>query len=113
MKKILTTIAIAGVGLASFAQGTVNWTGAGPLFISQTNATVYSSFVTSSGSPTGGSSGNAALAIGGVYYYALLTTAGLASAPTSLAQFGGTLATGWLDTGLSATNSTRSEEHTS
>ena len=108
MKKILTTVIASGFGLVVFAQGTVNWTGVGPSFIGQTNATVFSSFVASSGSPSGGSSGNTALAVGGIYYYALLTSASLNTAPTSLTQFSGTLSTAWLSTGLQATNNTGS-----
>jgi len=104
MKKILTILSVCGFSAAVFAQGTINWAAPTSNFIGQTNGTVYSGFVTSQGSPIGGTSGNTLGAASGLYYYALLTSTGLATAPTSLSAFTGTLGTAWLNTGLQMTN---------
>lgn len=94
--------------MAAFAQGFINWTGAGASLYGQTNGTAYSSFEASSGAPNGGSVGftlnntaanNTALGYNG-YYYELLTSATASAAPTTTAGLGA-----WSDTGLSATNS--------
>jgi len=103
-KTLLTTLAVASLTAASFAQGTVNWSGVSAAFQGATNNTVYSSFVTSVGNPTGTSgltlgdttANNTALGYGG-YYYALLV--GGSSAPTTVAGL-----SSWSATGLTATN---------
>jgi len=108
MKKILATLAVSGLSMAAFAQGYINWTGAGGLVIVQTNGTAYSSYTPAAGNPTGGSVGgtlgnnaanNAALGYSG-YYYELLTSATASAAPATAAGF-----SAWSDTGLGSTNS--------
>jgi hypothetical protein len=96
MKKILTTLAASGLCAGAFAQGVVNWTGAAGYIIAETNATVYSSFEASSGTPAGGTVGNTAP--GNTYYYELLVSSS-ATAPTTDAGL-----SSWLDTGLGAQN---------
>jgi PEP-CTERM motif len=110
MKKLIATIAVAGLGVSAFAQGTVQWTAPGSGFIGQTNGSTYSTFVSSVGNPLGLSSGvtAASATTGNLYYYELLSSSSLSSAPTSLSQFSGTLATAWLDTGLTMTNANTS-----
>jgi len=100
MKKIITTIAISGIAFLTFAQGTVNWVAPVTAFIGQTNATVYSTFVSSTGSPVGGTSGNTVGGGTSLFYYELLVSASVSSVPTTLS----TLTNNWLDTGLQATN---------
>jgi hypothetical protein len=105
MKKIFTTLAICSVSAVVFAQGTIQWSAPGSAFIGRTNSTAYSGFEPSSGSPTG----NAGVTVGSgtsLFYYALLTSAGLSTAPTTLSQFTGSLANAWLDTGLLMNNAT-------
>jgi len=107
MKKLLTTLATVGLAAAAFAQGTVNWSGVGSLFIAQTNGTVYSSFGANGGQATlGGTIGNTAgntaandtaLGYSGFYYELLVGSS--ATAPTTAAGFAG-----WVDTTLGATN---------
>ena len=106
MKKILTLIAISGISVAAFAQGTVNWSTPGANLIAQTNAGVFSGFVSSVGSPTGANVSTATPGGGtSLYYFALLTSTGLSVAPTALSAFnGGSLSTAWLSTGLLQTN---------
>jgi hypothetical protein len=109
MKKILATLAVSGLSVAAFAQGYINWTGAGGLVIAQTNGTVYSSFEPSTGltAPAGtvgntmpnNAANDTALGYTG-YYFELLTSATAATAPTTPAGFAA-----WSDTGLGATNS--------
>jgi len=110
MKKVLTTLAIAGLTCAAFAQGTVSWTGSSLNLIVDTNGTTYSSFsAVNPGGQTGvGSIGatlgntpanNAALGFSG-YYYELLVSTTASSAPTTVAGLGS-----WLDANLQATNS--------
>ncbi len=106
MKKITTIVSVFGFAASVFAQGTINWSAPLTAFIGQTNATVYSSFVASTGSPTGGTSGNTVGGATSLYYYALLTSTGLSAAPTSLSAFTGTLANSWMSTGLTMTNGT-------
>jgi len=106
MKKITTILSACGFAASVFAQGTITWTAPSVAFIGQTNATAYSSFVASSGSPTGGSSGNTVGGATSLFYYALLTSTGLSTAPTSLSAFTGTLANSWMSTGLTMTNGT-------
>jgi len=108
MKKILTTLAVSGLTLGAFAQGFINWTGAGSSMIVQTNGTVYSSFEQAGSATLTGTVGatlpnsaanNTAIGYQG-YYYELLTSVSAVAAPTTV---GGLAA--WLDTGLYATNS--------
>jgi len=111
MKKlVLTTLAVAGLTAAAFAQGTVNWSGSGASLVVQTNGTVYSSFsaANANGATGSGSTGltlgntaanNAALGFTG-YYYQLLVSTTAASAPTTVAGLGA-----WSDANLHATNS--------
>ena len=109
MKKITTILSVFGLTATVFAQGTINWSAPGSAFIGQTNATAYSSFVASSGSPTGGTTGNTVGGATSLFYYALLTSTGLSAAPTSLSAFNsgsGTLANSWMSTGLTMTNGT-------
>jgi hypothetical protein len=106
MKKITTIVSVFGFAASVFAQGTINWSAPLTAFIGQTNATAYSSFVASTGSPTGGTSGNTVGGATSLYYYALLTSTGLSAAPTSLSAFTGTLANSWMSTGLTMTNGT-------
>jgi len=106
MKKITTIMSVFGLTATVFAQGTINWAAPGSAFIGQTNATAYSSFVASTGSPTGGSTGNTVGGATSLFYYALLTSTGLSAAPTSLSAFTGTLANSWMSTGLTMTNGT-------
>jgi len=106
MKKITTILSVFSLTATVFAQGNINWSAPGSAFIGQTNATAYSSFVASSGSPTGGSTGNTVGGATSLFYYALLTSTGLSAAPTSLSAFTGTLANSWMSTGLTMTNST-------
>jgi len=106
MKKITTIVSVFGFAASVFAQGTINWSAPLTAFIGQTNATAYSSFVASSGSPTGGSTGNTVAGGTSLFYYALLTSTGLSTAPTSLSAFTGTLANSWMSTGLTMTNGT-------
>jgi hypothetical protein len=107
MKKILTTLAISATTVAAFAQGYINWTGAGTSLIGQTNGTAYSSFVPGGGTALSGSQGstlpntsgnNTALGYSG-YYYELLTSATAVAAPTTVAGL-----SAWSDTGLGATS---------
>jgi len=111
-KQLFATLAIASFAVASFAQGTVNWSGAGSTFQGQTNGGAYSSFVTSAGAPSlnGGqgltlgntTANNTALGFGG-YYYALLIGSS-ASAPTTVAGLSAFSATGLTATNAAANN---------
>jgi hypothetical protein len=108
MKKlVLTTLAITGLSLAAFAQGTVSWTGVAGTFIGSTNGGTYSSFSAVNGSTGVGSTGNTlgnntandtALGYNG-YYYELLVSSSAGSAPTTFSQF-----SAWSDANLQATN---------
>ena len=110
MKKILASLALSGLTTGAFAQGFINWSGSSVSMICQTNGTVYSSFVSSSGAtaPTGtqgntlvnSSANNTALGYAG-YYYELLTSASASSAPTTTSGL-----SAWADTGLGGTSST-------
>src|ERR1700761_4048774 len=99
MKKTLATLALTGLAGAAFAQGTVNWTGVAGTFIGTTNSTVYSTFVPSSGNPTGGSSGSTVSSSTTQYYYELLVSSSATTAPTTLSGL-----SAWLDTGLEMEN---------
>jgi hypothetical protein len=107
MRTFLPTIlAVFGLSLGAFAQGTVAWEGAGPFFVAETNSTQISSFMGFSGNPSGTvgvttgntAANNAALGYQG-YYYELLVSSTASSAPTTV--FG---LSAWSDTGLTATN---------
>jgi len=108
MKKlVLTTLAVSGLAVAAFAQGTVNWNGVGSSLIVQTNDTVYSSFSQIQGSTGVGSTGNTlgnttandtALGYNG-YYYELLVSSTAVAAPTTWTQLAA-----WSDANLQATN---------
>jgi len=106
MKKTIAILTIVGsIAAASYAQGTFQWSAPSTALVGQTNTTSYSSFEASSGNPS--PSGGPGLASGsGTFplYYALLTSSGLNTAPTSVSQFSGTLSTAWLFTGLMMTN---------
>jgi len=101
MKKLALTIvcAVTMTG-ATFAQGTVSWSGFGAFLIAQTNSSV--STIIPGGTQTGGTPGYGA--INNAYYYELLYntsfTGSQAANPTYAQLFGGT----WLDTGLQAIN---------
>lgn len=108
MKKLLlTTAVVLGLSVAAMAQGTVNWNGVANLFIAQTNGGTYSTFAGGGLSTGSGSVGNTAgntvannTALGYQgYYYELLVSATASAAPTVVSGL-----SGWLDTGLSATN---------
>jgi hypothetical protein len=110
MKKILTTLAVSGFALGSFAQGYVNWN-AGPAgdLISATNAATYSSISPlGTGTATGqagGVQGNTAGLSGNVYYYELLYSTTASTAPTTVAGFSSWTATGLLmEDSLTANN---------
>jgi len=106
MKKILTTLAIAGLTVASFAQGTVNWSASPSVnFIAQTNSTAYSqlSAALGAGQTTAVNSGGVANTPAGqttLFYYALLYSTSASTTPTTLS----TLAGSWSNTGLLMTN---------
>jgi hypothetical protein len=101
MKKILTTLAISGFTLASFAQGTVSWTGVVNLFIAQTNATSTSGLTAGGGNATGSGTQGATAGNGStLYFYELLVSSSATTAPTTAAG----LSSSWLDTGLEAEN---------
>jgi len=113
MKKLIATLAAAGLTAAAFAQGTVSWQGSGSALIVQTNGTVYSSFSSSSaGQSTGAGSigftlgnntaNNTALGFTG-YYYELLVSSSAGSVPTTVAGL-----SAWSDANLQATNSAAS-----
>jgi hypothetical protein len=105
MKKILTTLAVSGLTMVAFAQGTVNWFGVAGSFIGSTNSTVYSSFSpTKAGQATAGDAlvqgtGNTAGNTTTLYYYELLVSSTAVSAPTTLTSL-----SSWSDTGLEAQN---------
>jgi hypothetical protein len=107
MKKTLAILTVCGLAAATFAQGTFQIGAPASALIGQTNATSWSSFETSQGSPGGAGPGNA-INTGMAFpcFYEMLTSSGLSSAPTTLSQFTGTLATAWLDTGIGWTNQT-------
>jgi len=101
MKKILTTLAITGLTVAAFAQGTVSWTGVAGNYIAQTNSTAYSSLY--GGGATGsGSIGATTGSANTLFYYELLTSASLNTPPTAVSGAGSL--SSWLDTGLEAQN---------
>ncbi len=103
MNKVLTTLAITGLSIASFAQGTVQWQNVGGNFIGATNATQFSTFVASSGSPTGPGTGTTGVTLGStttLFYYELLTSTSSSTAPTTLSALTGS----WVDTTLEAQN---------
>jgi len=109
MKKlVLTTLAIAGISGAAFAQGYVQWsTGPTTQIIGATNSTTYNSYATlGAGAPataglapmsTGVTTTSATL----VYYYELLYSTTEATAPTSMTD----LNNNWTATGLFQENS--------
>jgi len=102
MKKILTTLAITGLTVAAFAQGTVNWSGVGGLFIAATNSGSLSSYAPAGyGLPAGvaQAQGSTAASTTTLFYYELLVSASNVSAPTTTSALGT-----WLDTGLEAQN---------
>ena len=57
MKKLLGILAVSGFTAAAFAQGTVQWQNVGGNFVGATNATQFSTFVASSGTPSGPGTG--------------------------------------------------------
>jgi len=99
MKKILTTLAISGLTVAAFAQGTVNWTAPSGLFIGNVDSTHFSSFF-GGGNTGSGTVGATPSSSTSVFYYELLTSTSLTTAPTTISGLGS-----WLDTGLEAQNS--------
>jgi hypothetical protein len=108
MKKILlaifSTLAVAGAAQAQ-SQATFQWQAPSTSFLGQTNSTAYSPFEPSSGTPS--PAGGPGLAFGSGTFpvrYELLTSSNLSAAATNLSQFSGMLATAWLDTGLTMTN---------
>lgn len=101
MKPIpLTILAFSAWTMAAVAQGTVNWTGPGPVLHVETNSTVYSAFAGSGGQPTGGEgvgfTPGAAIA---QFYYELLVSSTASIAPATVSDLAN-----WSDTGLWATN---------
>ncbi len=106
MKKLnLTIICALGVTGAAFAQGTVNWIGLNAAAITaQTNATQFAFGAGSTGDGTIGNISSASASP--AFYFELLYntafTGSQVSVPTYNQLFGGT----WLDTGLTATNTT-------
>jgi len=113
MKKLTLTIicALAMTGVA-FAQGTVNWSTISAFTMTaQTNSTQWSPvFPSLEGSATGSGAigdvaGNVSYASGSGFYFELLYntsfTGSQVAAPDAATLLGGT----WLDTGLTATNS--------
>jgi len=102
MKKILTIVAVASLSAAAFGQGIINWAGSAGLLIGNVNGTTNSPYETAGGTLSGVNAVTPANTTS-VYYYELLVGAnGITSDPTTLSAFGTT----WLDTGLSAENST-------
>jgi hypothetical protein len=100
MKKTLTVLAITGLAVAAFAQGTVSWTGSAGTFIAETNASVYSTFGTLPGSSTGAGTIGTTFGSGTtLYYYELLVSSTAVSVPTTASAL-----SSWSDTSLSAQN---------
>ena len=95
MKKALTTLAIAGLSFAAFAQGTVSWTGVANLLIVQTNSSVYFGGGSTGSGTTGATVGSSV----SLYYFELLTSASSSTAPGSISAL-----SSWADTGLEAQN---------
>jgi hypothetical protein len=103
MKKLLTIVAVAGLSAAAFGQGLINWSGAAGNLIGEQNGTAYSPLVPFTGGTLSGVSNVTPAFATSPYYYELLVGAnGLTSDPSTLSAFGST----WLDTSLSAQNST-------
>jgi len=108
MKKILTTLAITGLAVGAFAQGTIQWQNVGANFIGNTNSGSVSSFSPASGSLSSSPDAGVAQAQGAtaastttMFFYELLVSSSQTTAPTTTSG----LASGWLDTGLEAQNS--------
>jgi len=103
MKKILTIVAVAGLSAAAFGQGLINWSGSSVNLIGATNGTAYTPFLPQdTGGALTGTTGVTLPNTTTQYYYELLVGAnGITSDPTTLSAFGTT----WLDTSLSAENS--------
>jgi len=103
MKKTLTVLAISGLAVAAFAQGTVNWAGVAGSFIAATNSSVYSSFSpTLAGQATTGivqGTGTTAGDATTLFYYELLVSSTASTSPTTLSSL-----SSWSDTGLEAQN---------
>jgi len=100
MKKILTIMAISGLSVAAFAQGTVSWQSVGSAFIGQTNSSVASSYGAGSTLSGPAATGNTAASTTTLFYYELLVSASQTTTPTTTSA----LASGWLDTSLEAQN---------
>jgi hypothetical protein len=102
MKKILTTLAVSGIALGSYAQGYVNWSQSpGGNVISQTNSITYSglSAALGNGAATGsasGAQGSTSGLAGNLYYYTLLYSTADTTTPTTLSDLAGN----WSSTGL-------------
>lgn len=99
MKKILTTLAISGLTVAAFAQGTVQWENVANLLIVQTNSSVYSSFGGQNGYTGPAATGFTAGSATTLFYYELLTSATATAVPTTPAGL-----SAWSDTSLMAQN---------
>jgi hypothetical protein len=103
MKKILTIVAVAGLSAAAFGQGIINWSSSAGFLVGNVNGTTLSPLVPFTGGTLSGVSNVTPAFATSPYYYELLVGAnGLTSDPTTLSAFGST----WLDTSLSAENST-------
>jgi len=94
-------LAISGWASASFAQGTVNWSGVANLFIATTNSGAVSSYTPGGQLPAGvaQTTGVTAASTTTLFYYELLVSSSLTSAPGDKATLNS-----WLDTGLEAQN---------
>jgi hypothetical protein len=108
MKKIVITLmCLPALGNIAFAQGSVNWSTSAAAITAQTNTSVFSPLY--SGEPYGGTPANGSVgytAVTGLgFYYQLLYNTSLVLSTNAMPTTRAELAT-WLDTGLSATNST-------
>jgi hypothetical protein len=103
MKKILTTLAVAAVASAAFAQGYVSWSLPFTVITAQTNATVYSPLF--GGGSANGTQGVTASGNGGsglVYDYELLYNTAFTGSQVANPSIAA-LST-WFDAGLGGTN---------
>jgi len=103
MKKLIATIALAGLAASVFAQGYVNM-GNGATTTVTTNGTVnYLGQSVNAGTTTGNTTGSGAAPQG--YYYALLVQSYSGSGPFAATGITTLGAEGWLVSGAYATNS--------
>ncbi len=104
MKIVLTILSLAGTLGTCFAQGTVNWDSLPfPSINAQTNTTQYYT----AGPSGGGTIGNTAPSSTGlIYYYELLYNTSFNGSQIASPDYTGLFNGTWLDTGLTATNST-------